>query len=46
MSRVIPAGIDFGNLFTVSSVFEVNQENPANSSVFIVADRNGSKEPS
>lgn len=46
MSRVIPAGIDFGNLITVSSVFKVNQENPTNSSVVIVADRNGFKEPS
>lgn len=46
MSRVVPAGIDFGNLITVSSVFKVNQDNPTNSSVVIVADRNGKKEPS
>ena len=46
MSRIIPAGIDFGSLYTVSSIFKVNSENPKNSSVDIVADRNGMKEPS
>lgn len=46
MSLTLPAGIDFGNLHTLASVFEINEKEPIQSTTVIVADRNGNKEPS
>lgn len=46
MSLKLPAGIDFGNMHTLTSVFEINEKEPIQSTTVIVADRNGSKEPS
>ena len=46
MSQVLPSGIDMGNIVTLSSVFQINEDDPQKSAPVIVADRNGAKESS
>lgn len=43
MSNICPAGIDFGNLYTIMSVFQTNATDPLKSVPIIVPDRNGTK---
>ena len=46
MSTVCPVGIDFGNVCTVMSAFQMNEKEPLKSTTLIVKDRNGSNCPS
>ena len=46
MSDILGAGIDFGNINTIMSVFIRNDADPLRSATTIVEDRNGKKEPS
>lgn len=45
MSKILPAGIDFGNLKTLMEIFQINEKNPETSQLVNVVDRNGSKVP-
>ena len=45
MSIVCPVGIDFGNIHTVMSGFQINEKEPLKSETIIIKDRNGSSEP-
>ena len=45
MSKILPAGIDFGNLKTLMEIFQINEKNPETSQLVNVVDRNGSKMP-
>lgn len=46
MSSILPVGIDFGNLDTLTSVFEFNEKEPQTSTAVLLTDRNGNKKPS
>lgn len=46
MSDILGAGIDFGNINTIMSVFVLNDANPLRSAPTSVEDGNGNKEPS
>lgn len=45
MSKILPAGIDFGNVKTLMEIFQINEVTPETSQLVSVADRNGSREP-
>ena len=45
MSKILPAGIDFGNLKTLMEIFQINENDPDKSQLVYVVDRNGNKEP-
>ena len=46
MSTILGAGIDFGNINTIMSVFNCNEADPLRSRADTVDDRNGTREPS
>ena len=45
MSKILPAGIDFGNLKTLMEIFQINENDPDKSQLVYVVDRNGNKVP-